>query len=204
MPPRGSLREARGGKRLAGAENVEEDLKVLDHKLAQLKREYDQYFLGTRPREPALLRGEVNKIIVRLSNTAIQNTGQRFKFSSLCSRFQAFRRQWDETLRKIEEGTYERHRFKARLHGRGGAGSGGRPAADRAGEGAGEDLYQSYVDARLACGESVKGLAREKLENVIEKQRTQLRERFGSASDFQFRVAVEDGKVRLKASRKDS
>lgn len=188
---------------MAGAESVEEDLKVLEHKLAQLKREYDQYFLGSRPREPGLLRGEVNKVIVRLSNTAIQNTGQRFKFSSLCSRFQAFRRQWDETLRKIEEGTYERHRFKARLHGRAG-GSGGRPAADRSGEGSRDDLYQSYVDARLACGESVKGLSREKLQNVIEKQRSQLRERFGSDADFQFRVAVEDGKARLKASRKDS
>lgn len=183
------------------AETVEEELQLLDHKLSQLKREYDQYFLGTRPREPSLLRGDVNKIIVRLSNTAIQNTGLRFKFSSLCSRFQAFRRQWDDNLRKIEEGTYQRHQFKARLHGRGEAQKpGGRPG----GGGPAEDLYQSYVDARLACGESVKGLSREKLERVVAKQRDQLRERFGPDADFQFRVSVENGKVRLKASRRTS
>ncbi len=37
--------------------DIEDDLKVLDRKLSQLKREYDQYFLGTRPREPVLLAG---------------------------------------------------------------------------------------------------------------------------------------------------
>src|SRR5262249_60209786 len=89
---------------------------MLEFKLAQLKRDYDQYSLGNRPREPVQLRGEINKAVIELTNTAIKNTASRFKFSSICSRYQAFRRQWDETLRKIEAGTYERHRFKARRH----------------------------------------------------------------------------------------
>ncbi len=181
------------------SESIEEELRILDFKLSQLKRDYDQYFLGTRPREPVLARGEVNKVIVKLTNTAIKNTAARFKFSSICSRFQAFRRQWDETLRRIEAGTYERHQFKAKLN--------SRPAREtpaRGGQAApeGDDLYQSYVDARLACGESVKGLSREKLERVIAKQRSELAARFGGKGDFSFRVAVEGGKVRLKAARK--
>ena len=97
-------------------EAIDEELRMLEVKLAQLKRDYDQYFLGGRPREPVQLRGEINKAVVELTNTAIKNTASRFKFSSLCSRYQAFRRQWDENLRKIEAGTYERHRFKAKLH----------------------------------------------------------------------------------------
>lgn len=180
------------------SEGIEEELRILDFKLTQLKRDYDQYFLGTRPREPVVARGEVNKTIVKLTNTPLKNTAARFKFSSICSRFQAFRRQWDETLRRIEAGTYERHQFKAKLHGRSGparAQSDERPPAS-------DDLYQSYVDARLACGESVKGLSREKLERVIQKQRADLAEKFGGKTDFTFRVAVEDGKVRLKATRK--
>ncbi|MEM7409928.1 MAG: MXAN_5187 C-terminal domain-containing protein [Myxococcota bacterium] len=182
-------------------ETIEEQLQILDHKLSQLKREYDQYFLGTRPREPVLLRGDVNKMVAKLSNLHIQNTGARFKFSSLCSRFQAFRRQWDETLRKIEAGTYERHQFKAKIHGVGGSKVGG-PPGPKPDAGRGEDLFQNYMDARLACGESVKGLTREKVEGVIEKQRAQLTKKFGAEAQFSFRVAVEDGKVRLKASRK--
>lgn len=183
------------------SESLEEDIQTLDHKISQLKREYEQYFLGTRPREPQLLRGEVRKLMVLLSNQPMQNTGLRFKFGSVCSRYQAFKRQWDEVLRKIEAGTYERHRFKARLH--------TQPEADLGPKGSGpprevqldDDLYQSYLDARLACGQSVKGLTREKLAGVIAKQRDALRGRLSGDADIRFRVAVEDGKVRLKASK---
>jgi hypothetical protein len=183
------------------AETLEELLQALDRKLSQLRRDYDQYFLGARPREPALLRGEVQKQIVILTNQPIQNTALRFKFSSICSRYQAFKRQWDETLRKIEAGTYERHRFKAKIHGVGEAGAGikapaAKPAAD--------DLFESYKDARLACGQNVKGLTRDKLDGVIERQRAQLRKKYGDDANFSFRVAVERGKVRLKATRRSS
>src|SRR5574340_149258 len=85
---------------------TEEDLQVLDQKLKQLRLDYEQYFLGSRPREPVLLRGEVQKLIALYSNVSIQNTAQRFKFSSLCSRYLTQRRQWDLVLRKIEDGTY--------------------------------------------------------------------------------------------------
>jgi hypothetical protein len=182
------------------SEGIEEELRILDFKLTQLKRDYDQYFLGTRPREPVLARNDVNKSIVKLTNTPLKNTAARFKFSSICSRYQAFRRQWDETLRRIEAGTYERHQFKAKLHSR--SGPGPAQAADAPPQA--DDLYQSYVDARLACGESVKGLSREKLERVIQRQRAELTEKFGGKADFTFRVAVEGGKVRLKAARKKS
>jgi hypothetical protein len=98
--------------------SIEEDFKVLENKLLQLKLDYDQYFLGTRPREPVMLRGEVQKMIALYSNQAIQNTAMRFKFGSICSRYQSFKRQWNDVLRQIEAGTYSRHRFKADLHDR--------------------------------------------------------------------------------------
>jgi hypothetical protein len=99
------------------------------------------------------LRSEVNKAVVEFTNTAIKNTASRFKFSSICSRYQAFRRQWDENLRKIEAGTYERHRFKAKLHEQDGeaAAPAHSPAA------AAPDLFESYVEARRACGENREG-----------------------------------------------
>ena len=52
--------------------SIDEDLKVLDVKLNQLKLDYERYFLGTRPREPVLLRSEVQKMIVLYTNTSIQ------------------------------------------------------------------------------------------------------------------------------------
>jgi len=181
------------------ATNVEEDLKILDHKLNQLKREYDQYFLGTRPRSPELLAGDVRKIIARLSNTAIQNTGLKFKFASTCSRYQAFNRVWQETLRKIDQGTYERHQFKAKLHERAAADP-PQKAAPVGGKLDDPSVYDAYVEARQACGQGVDNLSPAKLQAVLRKQEQALRKRFGD-SEIRFRVVVEDGKAKLKASR---
>ena len=179
---------------------LEEDFKILENKLLQLKLDYDQYFLGSRPREPVMLRGEVQKLIAMYSNQAIQNTALRFKFGSICSRYQAYKRQWVEVLRQIEAGTYTRHRFKAELHERERQ-KHGKPAEAAPKTGKSDDaLFQSYVEACRSCGQDVKGLTPAKLEGILAKQREQLRSRFGDA-DVSFRVAIEDGKAKLKASR---
>ena len=180
---------------------TEEEFKLLENKLLQLKLDYERYFLGTRPREPSMLRGEVQKTIAYLTQQPIQNTALRFKFSSICSRFQAYKRQWIETLRRIDEGTYSRHRFKANLHEReqitidssaNESTGGGSPV--------GRELFSEYVEARRSCGQNVDQLTPEKLEGVIRRQREQLRELYAD-SEFRFRVVVEDGKAKLKARR---
>ena len=184
----------------------EDELRELDRKVKQLRLDYERYFLGTRPREPILQRMEADKLITVYSNTPIQNTALRFKFNSICSRYQALKRQWMEILRKIEQGTYERHRFKADLHERTRKASAQETSADRppsatAESGASEpDLFSEYRDARLACGQGIQNLSPKKFEKLLEKQRAALRKRYGDV-EFRFRVAVEQGKAKLKASR---
>jgi len=182
---------------VAGERTTEEEIKVLDVKINQLKREYEQYFLGTRPREPVQLAGEVRKLTAMLSNNPIQNTGLKFKFSSTVSRYQAFNRQWQDTLRKIEQGTYERHQFKAHLHQAERSPAPPVPSGGRACDG---DLYSAYVEARKACGQGVADLSPAKLKAVLKKQERSLHERFGSDADIRLRVVVENGRAKLKAS----
>jgi len=187
--------------------NVAEDMVVLDNKIKQLKFEYDQYFIGSRPREPVLTRAEVNKLVTRYSNTGIQNTALRFKFNTLCSRLFAMRRQWDETLRKIEAGTYERHIFKAKLHQRERGIDEAPPAANdptsqRSADEitlGGTDLFEAYRTARASCGEDVSGVSRAKLDQLVAKQRAAIQQKYGCA-DVRFRVVVEGGKTKLKAT----
>ncbi len=191
---------------------VEDDLQILDAKIKQLRLDYEQYFLGARPREPVVLRGEVQKLITYYSNVPIQNTGLRFKFSSLCARYLTLRRQWDVCLRKIEDGTYERHVFKADLHARKSAQPieqptprttaaprGNRASDPLAASGVGDDVYGAYVDACRSVGQELGGVTRERLERVMTQQRETLRKQLG-CSDVQFRVVVERGKAKLKAS----
>ena len=74
------------------AATPDEEMKLLEIKITQLKLDYEKYFLGTRPTEPAMQRAEVQKAIVKWSNTRITNTALRFKFNSLNGRYQAFKR----------------------------------------------------------------------------------------------------------------
>jgi hypothetical protein len=178
--------------------SIDEELTILENKLKTLKREYEQYFLGTRPREPAQLRAEVQKQVLVHTNVPIQNTGARFRFNSINSRYQAFKRQWDNILRQIEAGTYKRHVFKANLRDRNRAPA-GTGAADKPPAEQGEGLFESYRDAAMACCQNVKGLTPAKLEAVIEKQSAALRQKLG-CEKVDFRVVVEGGKVKLKAT----
>ncbi|HPG25607.1 MAG TPA: MXAN_5187 C-terminal domain-containing protein, partial [Myxococcota bacterium] len=163
--------------------------------------DYEKYFLGTRPTEPAMQRAEVQKAIVKWSNTRITNTALRFKFNSLNGRYQAFKRKWDDVLRQIEAGTYKRHVFKAQLHERergvgGAAGAGARAAA--AGGGSSE-LFETYRDAMMATGQDTSGLTPAKLQAAIRKQEAEIKKKLG-CDRVDFKVVVQNGKVKLKAA----
>jgi hypothetical protein len=184
--------------------DIEEDLILLDARMKMLRNEYEQYFLGSRKREPQLLRGEVQKIITYYANVPIRNTGHRFKFNNLRARYFAFRRHWDDTQRKIEDGTYERHRFQAELHERerGLAADKppelARPAAPAERKDL-DQLYSAWIEARSATGQPTAGLTREKLAAQLEQQTKTIQERFGGG-EVRFRVVIEDGRAKLKAS----
>jgi hypothetical protein len=173
-----------------------EELELLGRKVTQLKLAYDQYFLGSRPREPVLLRDEVRKLVLTYTNQSLKNTALRFKFNSITSRYQAFKRQWTDTIRKIENGEYERHQFKAKLH------QGGRPEMESTAQAPQDrdEVYAAFLEARQACGQSVENLTSEALKNVLDKQEGALRERFGDCT-VRFKVVVEGGKAKLCASR---
>ena len=183
--------------------NAEDELKLLEVRLSQLKLEYEKYFLGSRPTEPAQARSEIQKMVIRWSDTRITNTAQRFKFNSLNGRYQAFKRQWDNILRQIEAGTYKRHVFKADLRDRergfgvpNTAGSG--PKAVKDGDGR-VDLFETYRDAMMATGQNARGLTSEKLQKALAKQEAAIKLKYG-CQRVDFKVVITDGKVKLEAA----
>jgi hypothetical protein len=183
------------------AVSQEEEVKILEIKLMQLKLDYEKYFLGTRPTEPVMMRAEVQKAVIRFQNTRITNTALRFKFNSLNGRYQAFKRQWDSILRQIEAGTYKRHVFKADLRDRErGIKPGTKSAPAPKQRGASEpELFETYRDAMLATGQDTKGLTPAKLQKAIAKQEAAIKQKLG-CDRVDFKVVVEKGKVRLKAA----
>jgi hypothetical protein len=183
------------------ADSPEEEIKILEIKMNQLKLDYEKYFLGTRPTEPSMARSEVQKTVIRFSNTRITNTALRFKFNSLNGRYQAFKRQWDTTLRQIEAGTYKRHVFKADLRDRERelATEPKKTQTAAASDAQDGDIFETYRDAMLATGQSTSGLTPAKLQKAIAKQEAALKKKLG-CERVNFKVVVQGGKVRLKAA----
>jgi hypothetical protein len=179
--------------------SLDEELQILETKINRLRLAYERYFLGTRPREPIVDRSEVEKLMNVYANTPIKNTALKFRFSSINSRYQAYKRQWNETLRKMEQGTYSRHRFKAALHEQEAPPPppGGDVAANPADS---NELYKAYIQARKACGQSVSGISPKKLQATLEKRAAAVRKRYGKAN-VRYRVVVEEGKAKLKVSK---
>jgi len=185
------------------SEQVEEELDEL---------EYDQFFLGVLKREPAVLKGKVQKAIVRFSSQPPRSTRLRFRFNQLNSKFQVYRNQWGRILRQIEAGTYKPLAFRARLHQReqesapaasyvedtprGRTASIDATSTRRTGI---DQLCEALERARKETGKTGDPLDREHVQRLIRQQTAALRARHGDVK-VRFRVVVEGNKARLRAS----
>jgi hypothetical protein len=182
---------------------IEEELDELDHKLTRLKIEYEQYFCGNGKREPVQLRAEIQRAVTRYTSEPPRNAGLKFKFNSICARFQAYRAMWGRTQREIEGGTYRQHRFRADLHDRErGSAPLPKPAAahdkPRGPDAQIDRLYEALVAARAKTGE--KGpVDREALARNVRKQAAEIRKQHGDAK-LRFKVVIEGNKAKLKAT----
>jgi hypothetical protein len=83
---------------------LQRELQILESDLRKLEGEYNMYFSGRLPRPPWETRSRVEATIKKLDRSGIPNYGDRFRFTTLQSRFAAFVDLWDRGLRAREEG----------------------------------------------------------------------------------------------------
>lgn len=195
---------------------IPEDIALLERQIRDLKTAYEKYFAGLEKREPLKLRDEVAKVVRQYSGTTLTNTGYAFRLNQLTASFSALNAYWTRIAQQIEEGTYSRDRFRLKLKERlrGGdptptptpAATGGNgQVAVRFRDGVepgGKDLdilYRQLVAAKAQAGESTAGLKPEVLAATIRQQLPQIAKKFGAQS-VEFRVVVEGGKAKLKAT----
>lgn len=179
---------------------IPEDIARLEQDLRELIVKYEQYFFGIEKREPLRLLDDVERLVKRYRNLAIPNTMHRFKYDSLVASFSVQKQKWARINRLIEEGKYERDRFKMALHAGEAAKRALRPAAGDE-EPVIDRIYREYRDARLACNLPVENVSRETIAQAIERQKPAILKKYG-CSDVSFVVVVEEGKPRLKARPK--
>jgi hypothetical protein len=176
---------------------IDKDLLRLEADLKQLEAEYNMFFSGRLPRPPWETRGRVEALVNRYDRAHIQNTGDRFRFSTLQARFAAFVDLWDRGLRAREEG-----RPGPFAHKRTAAAGAKKGPEDRILHVASfqdpvreidklTELYESLAEARREVGQAQ--LPFHKFAELVKTQVKKLRQT--GSPEVAFRVAVKDGKV---------
>jgi hypothetical protein len=180
--------------------DVERDLQRLEAELRRLEAEYNMFFAGRLPRPPWETRSRVESLVKQYDRAYIQNYGDRFRFTTLQSRFAAFVDLWDRGLRAREEGRSGPFAQKPP------AATTKRGPDDRILRVASfqdpvreidklTELYESLAEARREVGEDQ--VPFHKFAELVKGQVAKLRE--GGTSEVAFRVAVKNGKVSFTA-----
>lgn len=89
---------------MAEPADVERELKTLETELRRLEAEYNMYFAGRAPRPPVETRRRVAGLVRQLDRQRLTNYAERFRFTTLQTRFQKFSDLWDRGMRAKEEG----------------------------------------------------------------------------------------------------
>lgn len=180
---------------------VNPELLALEADLKQLEADYNSFFAGRAARPPGELRGRIESTMRRLDRQRPAGTVDRFRFSTLQSRFSVFCDLWDRGLRAREEG-----RPGPFAHLRRAAGDEPRRPDDRilhvttftnlADEQEKlEELYHSVVDARSELGASQPPFHR--FAELVKNQISEMQK--DGTREVAFRVAIADGRLAFTA-----
>ena len=180
---------------------IERELQILEVELRKLEGEYNMYFAGRLPRPPWETRSRVEGLVKKLDRSYIQNYGDRFRFSTLQSRFAAFIDLWDRGLRAREEGRPGPFSRKPAVTARTPAKAEDKilfvasfrdpmKEMDKL-----HDLYDTLRDAREQLGEQ--NIPFHKFTELVKSQVSKLKKE--GAPEVAFRVSVKDGKLNFTA-----
>ena len=104
------------GKTLGDSEAVHKACDELEADIAGLKAAYEQFFLGVERKPPNLKHDAVKKKLLQVRNVVVRQVAAKFRVQNLAQKLATYERLWARTLKEMEEGTYRRDVFKARLH----------------------------------------------------------------------------------------
>jgi hypothetical protein len=185
----------------------EEDVKSLEDRINILKKDYDLFLAGILKLEPVKGREDLGKWIRGHTASEITNSSLRFKYNSLIAKFNSLNNFWDRMVRIRDEN-------KAKLSARKAAQTPPVAAAaapppprpegfvfqsleEKELEAKARKVFEDFTAARKKTGEGA-GPDFSRFKTTIEKRLQELFDR-APDSEVEFKVAVEEGKVKLKA-----
>ena len=178
----------------------DQQLTRLEDDIRHLRIEFDIFFNGNAKRQPYETKGRVETLLKRLGDDRTLNYAQRYRYNSLCARYNAFRDLWRRTMQGREEGrdAVSAHRASVRI-----TEPKLEPVSFVCGDAHHEvelvkNLYNSLIEAKRQCGEPTEDLSFPKFHRLIASKADGIKQQ-GGCDRVRFSVAVEDGHVSFKA-----
>ena len=180
----------------------DQQLTRLEDDIRHLRIEFDIFFNGGAKRPPYDTKGRVETLLKRLGDDRTLTYAQRYRYTSLASRYNAFRDLWRRTMQGREEGRDAASAARASAH---------REAAETKVEPVSvvcidahhevdlvKDLYNSLIEAKRHCGEPTEDLSFPKFHRLVASKVDGIKQQRG-CDRVRFSVAVENGHVSFKA-----
>jgi hypothetical protein len=172
---------------------VSEALDQLQRDIRQLQIDFERFFNGGLPLPPEELRNRIQAQLRNLRNTNITAAVDSFRLNDLEARYNSYNEMFNRRLRDVEEGrshhkvfaVVERPRFDPR---------GGIVFGSEIDSAAAEALYHGLV---AGPGDGPR-FDLDSFQTYLRRQTEAIRQKTG-CDEVQFRVAEEDGKLKLKA-----
>jgi hypothetical protein len=181
---------------------LERDLHLIETTLRKLETEYNMFFSGQRPRPPLETRHRLETMLTRLDRGYITSSVDRFRLSTMQSRFASLAELWDRALRAREEGRPGPFSKSPRAAAPAEAVRVALPAdhvvglvtlADAEAEtNKIEALYESVVEARKEVGTD-EPFPFARFADIVKGQVARLQQT--GSDEVAFRVAIKDGRV---------
>jgi len=169
-------------------------LDQLARDIRQLQIDFERFFNGGLPLPPEEQRSRVQAQLRTLRNVSMPSAVDSFRLGDLEARFNTYNELFNRRVRDIEEGRHGPHKVfafveKQRFDPRGGIVFGSEINPEAA-----EALYHGLS---AGAGDGPK-FDLDSFQTYLRRQTVAIREKTGCA-EVQFRVAEEDGKLKLKA-----
>ncbi len=183
---------------------LERDLQQLEATLRKLETEYNMFFAGQLPKPPWDTRRRIEAQLRRFDRAYIQSAVDRFRLSTLQSRFATFAELWDRGLRAREEGRPGPFHKPPRPAGEPGPPPvpsdrvlGTATLSDLARDGEKvEALYESLLEARRSVGAD-EPFPFHRFAQIVKGQVSKLQQ--AGNREVTFRIAVKEGRVAFTA-----
>ncbi len=174
------------------APGLQETLDQLAQEIRKLQIDFERFFNGGLPFPPEDQRTRIQTQFRSLRNLKITSAVDNFRLGDLEARFNTYNELFNRRLREREEGKHQPARAVA-VEKRRYDPMAGIVVGDRLDPEAVEALYQG-----LASGPEAPKFDLDSFQTYLDRQVAALREKTG-CSQVQFRLAAEDGKIKLKA-----